>query len=197
MNSVINFTPEIINDDAIEIKIDKDVNNKNNKNNENNENNVNNENNENNVNNVNNENNVELEINIDTKNTLKKIGSKTFRTKIIEDYIRPNMIRDIKNSFLWRDRWSKISSTSFCFSEIIGLIQTVMAFSAASFNLVLISYLAGTFGILCIALNRFGSYAKNESSEKTSQLNEILVTVGIKDKIPDLMDGNLQDNDIH
>jgi hypothetical protein len=119
---------------------------------------------------------------------IKKIGSKTFRTKIIEDYVRPNMIDDIKNSFLWRKRWGKISSSVFCCAEILGLIQTGLAFSAASFNLVLISYLAGMFGVLCIALNRFGSYSKNESSEKTNQLNEILVTIGIRDKIPDLME---------
>ena len=125
---------------------------------------------------------------------LKKIGSKTFRTKIIEDYVRPNMIDDIKNCFLWRKRWGKISSSIFCCAEIIGLIQTGLAFSAASFNLVLISYLAGMFGVICIALNRFGSYSKNESSEKTNQLNEILVTVGIKDKIPDLMDSVQSDN---
>ena len=137
--------------------------------------------------------NIENIENDNTKLAVKKIGSKTFRTKIIEKYIRPNMIGDIENCFLWRKRWEKISTTSFCLSEILGLIQTGLAFSAASFNLVLVSYLAGMFGILCIALNRFGSYSKNESSEKTNQLNEILSTVGIKDKIPDLMDHEIND----
>jgi hypothetical protein len=163
METIVNFTPEIINEE--EIQIDTFPTDENNS---------------------------------DTKLAIKKIGSKTFRTKIIEEYVRPNMIGDIKNCFLWRKRWEKIASTSFCFSEILGLIQTALAFSAASFNLVLISYLAGMFGVLCIALNRFGSYSKNESSDKTNQLNEILITVGIKDKIPDLMDSVLQDtNDNH
>ena len=165
MDTTLNFTPEIINEDEIKIDILETDDN--------------------------------TTDNINTKIALKKIGSKSFRSNIIENYIRPNMIGDIENCFLWRKRWEKIATTSFCISEIIGLIQTGLAFSAASFNLVLISYLAGVFGVLCIALNRFGSYSKNESSEKTSQLNEILVTVGIKDKIPDLMDGNLQDNDNH
>lgn len=170
MQSIVDFRPEIIEEDEIQITDD----------------------------------NVNINISEqytnqpdNTKLVLKKIGSKTFRTKIIEEYVRPNMIGDIENCFLWRKRWGKISSTSFCFSEILGLVQTGLAFSAASFNIVLISYLAGMFGVLCIAFNRFGSYSKNESSEKTSQLNEILVTVGIKDKIPDLMDNILQDtNDI-
>ena len=55
---------------------------------------------------------------INTRLALKKIGSKSFRTKVIEKYIRPNMIGDIENCFLWRKRWEKISSTSFCISEI-------------------------------------------------------------------------------
>jgi hypothetical protein len=163
METIVDFRPEIINEDEIQITDDE----------------------------------VPLINEDNIKFALKKIGSKTFRTKIIEEYVRPNMIDDIKNCFLWRKRWGKIASSSFCFSEILGLIQTGLAFSAASFNLVLISYLAGMFGVLCIACNRFGSYSKNESSDKTNQLNEILVTVGIKDKIPDLMDNILQDmNDI-
>jgi len=161
METIVNFRPEVINEDEIQIE---------------------------------NIENIENTENDNTKLAVKKIGSKTFRTKIIEKYIRPNMIGDIENCFLWRKRWEKISTTSFCLSEILGLIQTGLAFSAASFNLVLVSYLAGMFGILCIALNRFGSYSKNESSEKTSQLNEILVTVGIKDKIPDLMDGIIHES---
>jgi hypothetical protein len=129
----------------------------------------------------------------DTKLAIKKIGSKTFRTKIIEEYVRPNMIDDIKNCFFWRKGWTKIATISFCVSEILSLIQTGLAFSAASFDLQLISYLSGIVGVLCIAFNRFGSYSKNESSEKTNQLNEILSTVGIKDKIPDLMDHEIND----
>ena len=164
METIINFRPEFINEDEIQIENTENIEN------------------------------IENRKNDHTKLALKKIGSKTFRTKIIEEYVRPNMIGDIENCFLWRKRWGKISTTSFCVSEILGLIQTALAFLAASFNLVLVSYLAGMFGVLCIALNRFGSYSKNESSEKTSQLNEILVTVGIKDKIPDLMDGIVQES---
>jgi hypothetical protein len=63
-----------------------------------------------------------------------------------------------------------------------------MAFIASSYDLKLISFLAGMLGLLCISLNRFATYARNASSEKTSQLNEVLGTIGIKDLVPDLMD---------
>jgi hypothetical protein len=127
----------------------------------------------------------------DTLLTLKKIGSKTFRTHIMKDYIRPRMEKDIKESFLWRHKWAKISNIFFSFSEILCIIQTVMAFTASSYDLKLISFLAGMLGLLCISFNRFATYARNASSEKTSQLNEVLGTIGIKDLVPDLMDLDL------
>lgn len=126
---------------------------------------------------------------------LKKIGSKTFRTHIMKDYIRPRMEKDIKESVLWRDKWAKISNIFFSFSEILCIIQTVMAFTASSYDLKLISFLAGMLGLLCISFNRFATYARNASSEKTSQLNELLGTIGIKDLVPDLMDIDFGDNE--
>ncbi len=121
---------------------------------------------------------------------LKKIGSRTFRTQIMTQYIRPRIEKDINNCFIWRDKWSKISNTFFSMSEIICIIQTIMAFTASSYDMKLLSFLAGMLGVLSISFNRFGTYARNASSEKTSQLNEVLGTIGIKDAVPDLMDND-------
>lgn len=125
---------------------------------------------------------------------LKKIGSKNFRTHVIKDYVRPRMERDIRECFVWREKWSRISNIFFSLSEFLCIIQTVMAFTSSSYDLKLLSFLAGMVGVLCISFNRFGTYAKNASSEKTSQLNEILITIGIKDKVPDLMDNDYGDD---
>ena len=125
---------------------------------------------------------------------IKKIGSKNFRTLVIKDYVRPRMERDIRECFVWREKWSKISNIFFSLSEFLCIIQTVMAFTSSSYDLKLLSFLAGMVGVLCISFNRFGTYAKNASSEKTSQLNEILITIGIKDKVPDLMDNDYGDD---
>lgn len=131
----------------------------------------------------------------DVMNAIKKIGSKTFRTHIIKDYVRPRMEKDIKECFTWREKWSRISNIFFSLSEFMCIVQTVMAFTSSSYDLKLLSFLAGMIGVLCISFNRFGTYAKNASSEKTSQLNEILITIGIKDKVPDLMDNDYGDGD--
>jgi hypothetical protein len=131
----------------------------------------------------------------DMMNALKKFGSKTFRTHVIKDYVRPRMEKDIKECFVWREKWSRISNIFFSLSEFMCIVQTVMAFTSSSYDLKLLSFLAGMIGVLCISFNRFGTYAKNASSEKTSQLNEILITIGIKDKVPDLMDNDYGDGD--
>ena len=131
----------------------------------------------------------------DMMNAIKKIGSKTFRTHVIKDYVRPRMEKDIKECFVWREKWSRISNIFFSLSEFMCIVQTVMAFTSSSYDLKLLSFLAGMIGVLCISFNRFGTYAKNASSEKTSQLNEILITIGIKDKVPDLMDNDYGDGD--
>ena len=131
----------------------------------------------------------------DMMNAIKKIGSKTFRTHVIKDYVRPRMEKDIKECFTWREKWSIISNIFFSLSEFMCIIQTVLAFTSSSYDLKLLSFLAGMIGVLCISFNRFGTYAKNASSEKTSQLNEILITIGIKDKVPDLMDNDYGDGD--
>jgi hypothetical protein len=125
---------------------------------------------------------------------IRKFGSKHFRTHIIKDYVRPRMERDIIECLVWREKWSKISNIFFSLSEFLCIIQTVLAFTSSSYNLKLLSFLAGMVGVLCISFNRFGTYSKNASSEKTSQLNEILITVGIKDKVPDLMDNDYGDD---
>jgi hypothetical protein len=143
----------------------------------------------------NNENSDKSQDGPDLMNAIKKIGSKTFRTHIIKDYVRPRMEKDIKECFTWRDKWSRISNIFFSLSEFMCIIQTVLAFTSSSYDLKLLAFLAGMIGVLCISFNRFGTYAKNASSEKTSQLNEILITIGIKDKIPDLMDNDYGDND--
>jgi hypothetical protein len=125
---------------------------------------------------------------------LRKFGSKHFRTHIIKDFVRPRMERDIIECLVWREKWSKISNIFFSFSEFLCIIQTVLAFTSSSYDLKLLSFLAGMVGVLCISFNRFGTYSKNASSEKTSQLNEILITLGIKDKVPDLMDNDYGDD---
>ena len=124
------------------------------------------------------------------KNELK---SKFFNKKIIER-LKNSLENEIEDASLWRFTWAKISTAMFCISEVLMIIQTALSFTAASYQILLISYLAGVIGVIgvvAIGLNRFGSYSKNQSTEKTNQLNKLLKTIGINDVLPDLMDDNL------
>jgi hypothetical protein len=138
---------------------------------------------------------TELDNNINSKLAIKKIGCSTYRTEIIKKYVRPNLLFDIEDGFIWRTRWQKISSSVYCIAEILGLGQTVLAFVASTYDIVTISFAAGLVGILCIVFNRFGAYANHKSSEKTNQLNEILIKIGIKDTIPDIANTEYNDDD--
>jgi ABC-type Fe3+-siderophore transport system permease subunit len=123
-------------------------------------------------------------INLKKKNQLK---SKMFNEIILEK-IKQSLKNEISDAALWRFTWAKIATAMFCISEVLMIIQTALSFTAASYQILLISYLAGVIGVVAIGLNRFGSYSKNQSSEKTTQLNKLLKAIGIEDALPDLID---------
>jgi hypothetical protein len=123
-------------------------------------------------------------INLKKKNQLK---SKMFNEIILEK-IKQSLKNEINDAALWRFTWAKIATAMFCISEVLMIIQTALSFTAASYQILLISYLAGVIGVVAIGLNRFGSYSKNQSSEKTTQLNKLLKAIGIEDVLPDLID---------
>ena len=118
------------------------------------------------------------------KNQLK---SKIFNKKIIE-HLQNSLENEIEDASMWRFTWVKIATSMFCISEVLMIIQTALSFTAAAYQILLISYLAGVIGVVAIGLNRFAAYSKHQSTEKTNQLNKLLKTIGIDNNIPDLVD---------
>jgi hypothetical protein len=116
------------------------------------------------------------------------IGSNAFRKMIVKEYVRPNILDDISDSFKWRNKWSKISSYTFACAELFVIASTILSFLAGNYEIKEISLAAGIVGIVIISLNRFGAFATTQSTKKTQQVNEILVSLGMKDVIPDLLD---------
>ena len=117
------------------------------------------------------------------------LQSKYFNKKIIEK-IKNNLENEINDATTLRFTWAKIATAMYCISELLMIIQTGLSFTAASYEKILISYLAGIIGVVAIGLNRFGAYSKNQSTEKTNQLNELLKVIGINSPLPDLMKYN-------
>jgi hypothetical protein len=114
------------------------------------------------------------------------LQSRYFNKKIIEN-IKKNLEDEINDATTLRFTWARVATVMYCISEILMIIQTALSFTAASYQIIFISYLAGIIGVIAIGLNRFGAYSKNQSTEKTNQLNELLKTIGIHNELPDLM----------
>ena len=70
------------------------------------------------------------------KNQLK---SKFFNKKIIE-YLQTSLENEIEDASTWRFTWVKIATSMFCISEVLMIIQTALSFTAAAYQILLISY---------------------------------------------------------
>jgi hypothetical protein len=127
-----------------------------------------------------------------SKNREKKqkneIVTTSFKQNIIEEYIRPNLKSDISEVSNSRFTWARVATAMFCMSELLMIVQTALSFTAASYQLILISYLAGIIGVVAIGLNRFGAYSRNQSNEKNTLYNKLLKKIGINDSMPNLME---------
>ena len=123
-----------------------------------------------------------------TNTELTMIAPEYFRQHIIEKYIRNNLEDDIKEATSSRTKWAQTATAMFCISEILMVIQTALSFTAATYQIILISYLAGIVGVVAIGLTRFGAYSRNQSNEKNSLYNKLLQKIGINASIPNLLD---------
>lgn len=122
------------------------------------------------------------------KKQKNEIVTTSFKQNIIEEFIRPNLKSDISEVSNSRFGWARVATAMFCMSEILMIIQTALSFTAASYQLILISYLAGIVGVVAIGLNRFGAYSRNQSNEKNTLYNKLLKKIGINDSMPNLME---------
>lgn len=102
-------------------------------------------------------------------------------------YVR-DLRTDINEASVSRNSWAKVAMAMFCISEILTIVQTGLSFTAASYQIILISYLAGIIGVVAIGLNRFGSYSRNQSNEQNLLYNRLLKKMGINDSMPNLLE---------
>jgi hypothetical protein len=124
----------------------------------------------------------------DSKSSINVASSEYKKTVI--GLLRTQFTIDIQEMFKWRKIWMRIACIAYSLAEIFGIVQTILSFtSSARPSDWLISFLGGMFGLLAITISRFGTYSNSKSSEKTSQANEILKALNMKDSIPDLTDG--------
>lgn len=105
--------------------------------------------------------------------------------KIKKDLVEKSVYQDIKYNITSKSRWKFIGDFTESLAHIIIFIGSILAFAATSFNIIHLSFVAGSCNVTSLALLRFSSYAMKESSERTIQVNKLLAKIGLKD-IPDI-----------
>ncbi len=105
--------------------------------------------------------------------------------KIKKELVETNYYRDVKYNLASKSRWKIVGDVSEAFANILIVLTSILAFSAGVFNYILLSFIAGCFGTLSLALLRFSSYSMMESRERTQQVNLLLQNLGI-DSIVDI-----------
>ena len=135
-----------------------------------------------------------VDIKLKNKKNNNEIVPKHFKEHIIETIIRPNLENDINESSKSRFNWANTATAMSCISEILMVIQTALSFTAASYQLILISYLAGVIGVVAIGFSRFGAYSRNQSNQQNTLYNKLLKKIGITTSMPNLLEDDSKNN---
>ena len=128
-------------------------------------------------------------------NSYDTITTNSFRTEIINDYIKPALIKDIKTKINGRNLWSKVSNRILVLSKIIMILVSIFAFAGSKFtNLWWLSFVAGILSVSALSLMQFSMFASHESKDCTQDTNLLLDSLNIKNKIIDLESNNTESN---
>lgn len=126
--------------------------------------------------------------NRNTRNNKKNSTIPQYAKQDARDVYVRDLRTDINEASVSRNSWAKVAMAMFCISEILTIVQTGLSFTAASYQIILISYLAGIIGVVAIGLNRFGAYSRNQSNEQNLLYNKLLKKMGINDSMPNLLE---------
>ena len=78
---------------------------------------------------------------------------------------------EIKNLLSERRTFRKMGNICETSSIVSGLLSTIIAYAAGIYNYRELSFVAGTLGVVALALRRFSVYSLKEFKERTSQVN--------------------------
>ncbi len=110
-------------------------------------------------------------------------------SKITNDLINKAYYNDVRRTLRGRCICKCIGDTTEAFAQIFTGISVVLSFAAGFFDLYLLSFLSGCFGIISIIFLRCSSYSMKESKERTNEINIILNKLGINE-IPNIAVSN-------
>ena len=114
---------------------------------------------------------------------------------VIRAMIEPAMVRDVRQTLCGRYAWRKANELSEGLAKLAAATACCLAFSAGMYpGHAGLSFGAGCSSTLTLVLSMLATYAKNESRERTAELNLILESLGEK-PVPDLTRVSTGDSD--
>ena len=108
------------------------------------------------------------------------------RNNILTKLIIPSYYDDIEDRLKWRYLWRKIGNVTFALSKFFIAINALLSFASLTFDLVLLTFMAGCVSVFSLVLLHFSTFSFGRSKEATTETNQILSTLHMG-KIPDLI----------
>ena len=101
------------------------------------------------------------------------------KNKIQEELIEKTYYNDIKWNLRSRSIWKGVGDATEALSQILTGAATILAFAAGFFNYAMLSFIAGCLGTGALVFLKFSSYSMKESKERTEEVNQILIKLGM------------------
>lgn len=114
------------------------------------------------------------------------------RLRIINDVIVPYLENEANTLSRWTTRCDGIGNYLSVFSKLFTGASSVIAYSVVFYDDRNLAFLAGLTGTIALMLNQLSSYAKKESHNRITLLNNLLTYLKISD-IPVQIEPNRDD----
>ena len=115
-----------------------------------------------------------------TKLDLNQIESPEITNIIINDIVRPEFIRDIRDGVRWRIIWKKVARILYIISKILTAIGGMLAFFEPYFKFGYLAMISGCISIIALSIWHCGDSATYASEERTKTVNTYLKSVNIE-----------------
>jgi hypothetical protein len=135
----------------------------------------------------------------DVKNTVKhttitnvssqdesKEDDADIREEVLQQIIKPEYYKNIKEGLAWRDTWKSISNICLAISKFLTIVGAVFAFSAGFWNYTTLSFVSGVCCTLSLGTMEYSSFSIKQSIDQTEGVNQALEKLKLKD-IPNMV----------
>lgn len=103
------------------------------------------------------------------------------QTEIIDPFIIKN-IKDTSQSVYF---WRKVSNYTESSAKLIIVLQSLVTFAAATYEMPYLAFVGGSLSVISISLLGYAKYAAGESKERNTELNVLLKYKGLE-QVPDV-----------